>query len=172
MEFKLHFDGDDDDAFNYMTVELDGENMPHTTYTFLSQVDYGLYQTSGFAFHHNARHIVFGSPMANHLNPNEEESWGRWENSGVERLLFKEYSPEMPHVEYSMGFSGTGPNLYFNTMDNTEAHGSIEDPCFGKVTRGWEVIDRMHSASGELVGNDWKELQPGSAVVQSIVLVR
>jgi cyclophilin family peptidyl-prolyl cis-trans isomerase len=171
LELELQFAEDSSDALKYMTVELDGENMPHAVLTFLSQVDQGLYNTGSFAFHHHGDHIVYGSPVANHLNPNEEESWQLWESSGVSQLMFHEYTDQVPHAPYTIGFSGRGPNLYFNVLDNTESHAEIRDPCFGKVTRGFEVIDRMHEASEEMENGDWKEIEPGFVAIRSIIIL-
>jgi cyclophilin family peptidyl-prolyl cis-trans isomerase len=171
VEFQLQFPEENLDDLYSLTVDLEGESMPHSVLTFLSQVDEGLYNTGGFAFHHNAIHIVFGSPISNHLNKNELETWTSFETSGLSRLIFQEYSPEVPHVEYTIGFSERGPNIYFNTRDNTQNHGSIRDPCFGKVEKGREIIDRMHAASGELEEDDWKELQPGFVAVRSIAIL-
>eukprot|EP00980_Cylindrotheca_fusiformis_P003045 scaffold713_cov131-Cylindrotheca_fusiformis.AAC.3 len=171
VELELHFAEDEPEQFNYMTVELDGENMPHTVLTFLTQIDHGLYNTGGFAFHHNGDHIVFGSPIANHLNFDEEDTWERWQFSGVSQLTYQEYTERVPHLPYTIGFSQRGPNLYFNVLDNTLAHGEIRDPCFGKVTRGWELVDRMHMASGELGTGDWKPLEPGYVAIRSAFIL-
>lgn len=172
VEMKLQFAGDDEDAFMYITVGLDGERMPHAVYTFLSQVNVGLFEGAGFAFHHNGPHIVFASPISNHLNPNVEDTWASLESSGISRLYFQEFSPEVPHVPYTVGFSKTGPNFYINTLDNTRIHEEILDPCFGRITRGTDVVDRMHAASGDLSENSWKELEPGFAAIVSITILQ
>eukprot|EP00980_Cylindrotheca_fusiformis_P003044 scaffold713_cov131-Cylindrotheca_fusiformis.AAC.2 len=166
VEVQLKFANDDPDAFQYMTIELDGQHMPHSVFTFLSQVEAGAYNSQdgienpSFSFHHNAVHIVFGSPY-------EPEGW--W-SSKVPRLLFREYSDHAPHQAYTLGWNGMGPDLYFNVRDNVELHGSIGDPCFGKVTRGEALVDRMHGATGQLGEDDWKEF-PDDVVVISIVIL-
>ena len=164
MELKLRFSQDEPDHFHYMTLSLDGTSMPHTVYTFLSRVDQGLYYQSGYAFHSNAYHIVFASLLFEEY----PDSLRRWESSGYGQLTFLEYSDNVPHERYTVGFSGLSSSMYINTRDNTELHGNIRDPCFGKVTRGWEVVDRMHSSSGILEENDWKEIQPGPVMVEWI----
>jgi hypothetical protein len=150
-----------------MTVELDGQHMPHAVYTFLSQVDAGAFNSQDddyssrnptFAFHHTGAHIIFGSPY--------EQDW----DARIPRLLFQEYSDQVPHHAYTMGWSGMEPNLYFNVRDNTEHHGAIRDPCFGKVTRGEEVVNLIHGAAGELEEDDWKEL-PAHVLIASIVIL-
>lgn len=164
MELKLHFSQDGPDNYNYVTLSLDGINMPHSVYTFLSRIDQGLYNQAGYAFHSNGYHIVFASLLVEKF----PDSVRRWESSGSSQLLFLEYSKNVPHEPYTVGFSGLSSSMYINTKDNTELHGNIKDPCFGKVIRGWEVVDRMHSSSGVLEQNDWKEIQPGPVMVEWI----
>mmetsp|Transcript_20648 Transcript_20648/g.50707 ORF Transcript_20648/g.50707 Transcript_20648/m.50707 type:complete len:404 (+) Transcript_20648:81-1292(+) len=162
VELELEFPpGDEGEQLNlqYMTVDLDGENMPHAVLTFMQQADAGLYHKRGFGFHHVGDHIVFGSPSfgIDELTGNE---FGQvWEDSGHARLLFHEHSEVVPHVPYTIGFSGRGPDLYFNMMDNTEAHHEARDPCFGTISRGRNVADYMHSMAGTLEPGDWKEME-------------
>lgn len=156
---QLKFADDAPDIFRYMTIDLDGQYMPHSVYTFLSQVDAGAYNSQerpNFAFHHNGIHIVFGSPY-------EPDDW----SSRLPRLLFQEYSDQVPHEALTMGWSGMGPDLYVNVRDNTEMHGAIRDPCFGRIIRGEAVVNFMHGFSGEMEESDWKEL-PADIVVVSI----
>eukprot|EP00980_Cylindrotheca_fusiformis_P005374 scaffold1143_cov96-Cylindrotheca_fusiformis.AAC.7 len=150
------------------------EQMPHTIFTFLEQVSMGLYDDGGYTFHHNANHIFMGSPIANHLTPENMDPMERFINSGVDHVLFQEYSTEFPHVQYTVGFAGRpgGPNLYFNTNDNVELHGpngyaqdGLADPCFGIVTRGQDLIDRIHGMTGEFESaNDWRALDDPVAI--------
>lgn len=174
MELALEFpaEGDDGEAnLEYMTIDLDGENMPHAVFTFLSQVEAGLYNTRGFGFHHSGDHIVFGSPTMG-LDEYSGNEFGQvWEDSGVARLLFQEHSEVVPHVPYTIGFSGRGPNLYFNMMDNTEAHRDARDPCFGTISRGTNLADWMHSLAGTLNPGDWKEMET-DVIIRSATILR
>ena len=102
---------------------------------------------------------------------NQEATWQRFEHSGVSQLMYLEHSDQIPHVPGTVGFSEKGPNWFFNVIDNTELHGGRRDPCFGKVTRGWELVERMHQSSGELQLGDWKELQPGYVAIQSVTIL-
>lgn len=68
---------------------------------------------------------------------------------------FQEYSPNFPHVKYTVGYAGRpgGPDFYVSTMDNTQNHGpggqssyedpSEADPCFAKVVDGFDTVDRL-----------------------------
>lgn len=156
-----------------MTLELAPlDEMPHTLYTFLEQVNLGLFNGMGFAFHHNGPHIIMGSPT-------DQAHIDRFWESGVGHVLFPEYSNAFPHVAYTAGLSGRpgGPDFYFNTRDNTHSHGpqgystdGLADPCFGRITRGWDIVDRIHASTGELMDGDWKEIQP-AILIQSIKLL-
>ena len=168
VEFELEIPGTEGEVnLQYMTVDVDGENMPHAVLTFLSQVDAGLYQTRGFGFHHSGEHIVFGSPVG---NVNGMESGEIWEASGFSRLLFHEHSEVVPHVPYTIGFSGRGPSMYFNMQDNTVPHREVRDPCFGTISRGRNVADYIHSMAGPLNPGDWKEMENLVTIRSAVVL--
>ncbi|CAJ1943431.1 unnamed protein product [Cylindrotheca closterium] len=170
VELELEFPGADGEInLQYMTIELDGDNMPHAVLTFMSQVDSGLYQKRGFGFHHAGDHIIFGSPMG--VDGNGYEFGRVWEDSGFSRLLFHEHSEMVPHVPYTIGFNGRGPNLYFNMVDNTEPHRDSRDPCFGTISRGRNVVDYMHTMAGALNPGDWKELE-NAVIIRSATILR
>ena len=130
------------------------ELMPHAVWWFLEQVTHGLYD--GCSFHRNAGHVVQAGPAPNHLSDmTYADLNGRFRESGMSNILFQEYSPEFPHVKYTMGYAGRpgGPDIYISTHDNSQIHGpggqtSYEDPaeadpCFAKVVEGFSVVDRM-----------------------------
>mmetsp|Transcript_6017 Transcript_6017/g.14251 ORF Transcript_6017/g.14251 Transcript_6017/m.14251 type:complete len:473 (-) Transcript_6017:253-1671(-) len=171
VELELNF-GNDDNA--WITIELAPiDEMPHSVFTFLEQVELGLYDDGGYAFHHNGEHIIMGAPVFNQLTPPDMDPAQRFDESGVASVLFQEYSYGYTHQAYTVGFAGRpgGPNFYFNTQDNSELHGpggyaedGSADPCFGRVTRGMDIIDRIHSLTGQMERGDWKELMPFVAV--------
>jgi cyclophilin family peptidyl-prolyl cis-trans isomerase len=149
------------------------DEMPHTIYTFLEQVSMGLYDDGGYAFHHNGNHIIMGSPEVNHLTPLKMDPMQRFTDSGVANVLFQEYSVDFPHEPYTVGFAGRpgGPSFYFNMEDNSGLHGpngyaadGSADPCFGRVTRGQDVIDQIHGLTGEMEHADWKQIDSPVAV--------
>jgi cyclophilin family peptidyl-prolyl cis-trans isomerase len=152
----------------WVTLELAGpDDMPHTVYNFLEQVDRGMYGSGEFGFEFNGPHITMAGPLSEGLN-------NVFESSGLSHVLFQEYSPNFSHVPYTIGLTGrpSGPKLYFNTQDNSIAHGpggyandGLADPCFGRITRGWEYIDRVHSSTGALNPGDWKRIENQIAIL-------
>ena len=76
-----------------------------------------------------------------------------------------------------MGMSSTagGPIIYINMDDNTQHHGpggydGGPDPCFGRITHGHDVVERMHSSSpgGVPPPGEWRDMESGPIAVKSI----
>ena len=124
--------------------------MPHAVYTFLSAVYDGLWNDSLFL--HRTNHIVQSAPIDS--DGNDKRNIFNFEN----HLAFPEYSLEYDqHAKYTLGFSGRpgGPEFYINTSDNGKYHGpggqnhhalsEEADPCFAKVIRGFDVIEKMEA---------------------------
>ena len=74
-----------------------------------------------------------------------------------EGLAFQEYNPGFPHVKHTLGYAGRpgGPEFYISTVDNSQNHGPASqgsateaDSCFGKIIKGFEVVDRMKKQPG------------------------
>ncbi|KAL7568164.1 hypothetical protein ACA910_020859 [Epithemia clementina (nom. ined.)] len=194
VEFEVHFP-QDEHAWYFVVETAPLHAMPHAVSVFLDQISSGLYNDGGFAFHHNGQHILFGSPVPNFItHPNglpaeggEEYEHGqayltrRFTESGFGKLAFTEYSPDFPHVEYSLAFAGRpgGPAIYINTIHNVEFHGpggysadGLGDPCFAKVITGLDVVQRMHANSGDnLQHDDWREMAHGPVAVKSAKLL-
>jgi len=124
--------------------------MPHSIHLFLEQVSRGLFD--GCSIHHNLGHLLW-------IGPDEEKGTSiqlqHFKRSLYEHVAFQEYSPEYPHKQYTIGYSGRpgGPDFYINTIDNTQNHGPHSgryleepheaDPCFGKVVEGFDVLDMI-----------------------------
>lgn len=163
IEMQLAFDptsnifgnGPDTDR---IIIELASEDdMPHTVLWFLDQVDRKLYD--GCSFHRNAGHVIQGGPIANFLSPPNAALGKHFKESGLESVLFQEYSEKHPHVKYTLGYAGRpgGPDFYISMQDNTKNHGpggqgtyddpSEADPCFARVVQGFEVADRIHKSA-------------------------
>ena len=148
------------------------DDMPHAVQLFLEQVDHGLYDTT--AFHINADHVLQAGPGAfaaaeHDSNDVSDEAKSQHYANFVRRypslvhVLFQEYSPDMPHREYTLGYPGRpgGPDFYINlTPENERLHGpggqsqhygqgdgkhsyDDADPCFARIVQGKEVVDRM-----------------------------
>jgi len=124
--------------------------MPHAVYLFLEQVSHGLYD--GTAFYINAAHIVQAGPAS-------RSKFRRYPS--LNSVVFQEYAPEMAHKKYTLGYTGRpgGPDFYVNLRDNSREHGpggqvhhmsdqvADADPCFAKIAKGYEVIERIHRSS-------------------------
>ena len=130
------------------------DELPHTVYWFLEQVDRKLYD--GFSFHRNAGHVLQGvASVPNFLTSKDHPANDqRFRDAGFHSLLFLEYSEKFPHLKYTLGFAGNGgPSFYINTKNNSKIHGpggqkhrddpNEADTCFAKVIDGFDVVDRM-----------------------------
>lgn len=167
VELEVSLRGAEDRSqLGYMTLEL-SPDMPHTVFTFLEQVDGGLYNFAEYGFGFNGPHITQALPLTDGLAE-------RFQESGVSRLLFPEYSPRQPHEAYTVGLAGRpgGPNIYINVKDNSHAHGpggftsdGRADPCFGRITRGQDIVDRINAATGDLQNGDWKKITPEPVIL-------
>jgi cyclophilin family peptidyl-prolyl cis-trans isomerase len=165
--FSVELEVSIEDDLAYMTLELAPlEEMPHTVWFFLNQVDQGLYNYGDFGFQFNAPHVTQATPFT----PEAKE---RFQGSGLGEVLVTEYSQAFPHQMYTVGLSGRpgGPNFYINTHDNSESHGpggyaadGSADACFGRITRGWDAIHRINGLTGSLQEGDWKEIQPATSI--------
>lgn len=145
VEMRLIFDSPSDPEIVMLeTASID--HMPHSVFHFLELVSHGVYD--GTPFHRNAKHLIQAGPSARELNLD-----------GLGRLLFQEYTAEMPHTEYTLGFPGRpgGPDFYINMQDNTKLHGpggqswhygdiaDEADPCFATVVQGRDVVGRIRA---------------------------
>lgn len=125
VEILLHFDPrsnvahSNGGASNRIVIELAPvEEMPHTVYWFLEQVNNRLYD--GYSFQVNANHLVQAGPVPNfkHLE--------RFQEKGLSKFLFREYSKNYPHQQHTLGFAGpelSSTNFYISMEDNTDIHG-------------------------------------------------
>lgn len=160
MEITLDFppsegqDSNTEEGSNVFVVELAPlDLMPHSVHLFLEMVGHGL--LDGTSFHRNAHHVVQAGPTPYYKTKGRNLRKDFVENR-VTNVAFQEYSPEFPHVKYTLGFAGRpgGPDWYVSTVDNTRNHGpggqssyalaSEADPCFGKVISGFDAVDRIH----------------------------
>ena len=154
VQFDSHMGRDDQGS---IIVELAPvEDMPHAVYWFLEQVQRKLYD--GCSFHRNAAHVIQAGPASNFLSPPDPQLSKRFKDAGFDKILFQEYSPNSPHVKFSLGYSGRpgGPDFYISMQDNSKIHGpggqnNFEDPeeadtCFAKVVNGFDVVERIHKS--------------------------
>jgi hypothetical protein len=126
------------------------DTMPHSVDFFLEMIGSKIWDNTVFLHHENVEHVLAAAPIDyisqtvkhHHLN------YFGWQGLG-----FPEYSDKYQHKAYTIGFAGTGPTFYINTIDNASAHGpdgqghhalaGDADPCFGKVVEGIEAVDTL-----------------------------
>jgi cyclophilin family peptidyl-prolyl cis-trans isomerase len=147
-------------------VELAFDFVPHAVETFLDMIASKLWDNTVF-YHHMAQHHVVAAAPVNYGTFDAKHY--HLSALGYTGVGFPEYSSYFPHHQYTLGFSGTGPNFYINTMDNAKHHGpggqghhdlpSDADPCFGKIISGQEAVRSMtpgtHTSEGKPTG--WQD---------------
>lgn len=124
--------------------------LPHAVHFFLDLVHHGIWNDTVFLHHEDVRHIIAAAPIDFDTQEIKFRQLDELEWSG---LGFPEYSKEMAHEKYTLGFADRGPTFYINTMDNTVAHGpggqghhtlpNDADPCFAKIVEGTKVVDSL-----------------------------
>lgn len=125
--------------------------MPHSVEVFLDMITNGLWDNTVFYHHSQHNHVVAAAPVNYGTFESKQHHFQALGHTGVS---FPEYSETFSHEEYTIGFSGRGPNFYINTMNNSNHHGpggqqqhhlltDDADPCFGKVLWGKNVIQDM-----------------------------
>jgi hypothetical protein len=137
--------------------------MPHSVHVFLEQVSHGLWNDAYFYL--NGPHVLQGGPQAENGMESATEHDARelallpFQEMNLAHLAFPEYSPDFPHIPWSVGFTGRpgGPDFYINKMDNTISHGpggqyqhdldEFGDPCFAKVVDGYDTLHAIFSLS-------------------------
>ncbi|KAG7342620.1 hypothetical protein IV203_020564 [Nitzschia inconspicua] len=99
----------------------------------------------------------------------EDRRMRRFAELGLEKLAFPDYSPEFPHVTWTLGYTGRpgGPDWYINKVDNTKGHGPggqsqhpLEeqgDSCFGRVVEGQGRNDLAQHIFGAPIYDDRTE---------------
>jgi len=171
VQFDSHKGFNDQGVFTVRMAPL--EEMPHSVYWFLEQVQRKLYD--GCSFHRNAGHVVQAGPAPNFLSPPNPQLNKRFKDAGFDSILFQEYSKKFPHEKFTLGYAGRpgGPDFYISMQNNTEIHGpggqgsyvdSMEaDACFAKVVNGFDVVERIHTSPVEK--GDYHALEANIAIV-------
>ncbi|GKY95820.1 hypothetical protein MPSEU_000542700 [Mayamaea pseudoterrestris] len=142
VEMELVFPDRKMGGANKFVIELaDVEMMPHSVYTFLQMVSLGL--LDGCSFILNALHVVKAAPLP-YDGSSAAQKAQDFTKAGLESVAFKEYSPEYPHKQYTVGFAADGsPSFFINTENNADVHAG--DPCFGTIVSGLEAIKRLEA---------------------------
>lgn len=144
---------------HYFLLQLDGEAMPYTSLYFLEQVSAGAWDTCQF--------IVNAGVLLQVDTRGESCSRAAFKQikSVGESLAFQEYAPKLAtgeaHKRLTVGLSGrpAGPIFYVSLVNNQAVLGPKTDPdsdfgafglppqadpCFAKVVRGEETIERIN----------------------------
>ena len=151
-ESNVHQDYPGDDVVIIETASVD--DMPHSVFLFLEQIDHHLYDRA--IFHRNSPHLIQAGPSTDPLVHARFRH-----NPSLNSVIFQEYAPEiLSHKQYTLGYAGRpgGPDFYVNMRDNSALHGpggqrhphadifQDADPCFAKIVRGFEAMERVHRA--------------------------
>jgi cyclophilin family peptidyl-prolyl cis-trans isomerase len=125
------------------------DKMPHSVETFLDMVTNKMWDNSVFYHHMTQSHVVAAAPVAYGTFQSKQH---HFEALGYNGTSYPEYHKDYPHEKFTIGFAGSGPNFYINTMDNTDHHGpggqghhdlaTDADPCFGKIVSGFDVVSK------------------------------
>lgn len=102
VQFDSHKGFNDQGVFTVRMAPL--EEMPHSVYWFLEQVQRKLYD--GCSFHRNAGHVVQAGPAPNFLSPPNPQLNKRFKDAGFDSILFQEYSKKFPHEKFTLGYAG------------------------------------------------------------------
>jgi hypothetical protein len=139
VEFELKLWEGDVSTTLYFTIEMAPAHvMPASVHLFLQQVSNGLW--SGTSFYLNADHIFAARPVSGNGKITKHELF---DQSGFGKLSFLEYNSAYPHLPYTLGFAGRGPEFYINKSHNTH-----HDPCFANVVIGRSTIQKIVTIRG------------------------
>ncbi|KAL3930000.1 MAG: hypothetical protein SGBAC_011962 [Bacillariaceae sp.] len=139
--------------------------VPYSVGVFLDLATHRLWDNTVFYHHSSQHHVIAAAPV----NFGTFDPKGHhFEALGFDRLIFPDYSYSYPHSQYTLGFSGNGPNFYINAIDNSAHHGpggqvhheiaADADPCFGKIISGHQTLERMMpDRSASLNPNTWED---------------
>jgi cyclophilin family peptidyl-prolyl cis-trans isomerase len=142
VELELEFP-DSPDGPNTIVMEMAPlDLMPHSVYIFLEMVHAKLFD--GCSFILNAMHVIKAAPLP-YDGSSASAKVKAFTKRGLECVAFREYTPEFPHSQFTVGFAADGsPSFYINTQDNTDIH--IGDPCFAKIVAGFDTVKRLESS--------------------------
>ncbi|KAL3910977.1 MAG: hypothetical protein SGILL_007468, partial [Bacillariaceae sp.] len=132
---------------NFVVELASLRKMPHAVEMFLDMVANKMWDNTVFYHHQTQSHVVAAAPVTYGTFQSKQH---QFESLGFDGVSFPEYNKDYPHQQYTIGFAGSGPNFYINTMDNTDHHGpggqghhdlaTDADPCFGKIVSGVDII--------------------------------
>jgi len=163
--------------------------VPHAVHLFLQQVYHGLWDHTFIYL--NGPHVAQWGPQQFYedgsatADGNDDRALALkpFRDMRLDTLAFPEYSPEFPHVPWTLGFTGRpgGPDVYINKVDNTVAHGpggqyqhDIEeqaDPCFARIVEGKESLEKVFHLPVYGDGSDYNYfLHDPIEIIKAVVL--
>jgi len=150
---------------DHITLELAPLHLvPHAIHLFLEQVAHGLWSNNNTNLYYSSGHLLqmgpFWTEQEEHLL-HENDNYTKkalvpFQEHQLDGLSFPDYSPQFPHVEWTLGMAGRpgGPDIYINRRDNSRIHGpggqihqvldEQGDSCFAKIVEGFDLLLALH----------------------------
>ena len=137
--------GMEDSSTLVFVVELASRrDMPHSVFTFLSLVNYEMYDAATFLAPENKSDILSLSTTIDPEGTFQEKR--RMVGMQESILMFPEISSRFPCEDYSVGFQELGPALEFYLSLSPGGEESSSSSCFGKIVRGAETLVSIQEA--------------------------
>jgi len=115
----------------------------HAIYTFLRQVDLGLWD--GCSIHRNTPDFLQVGPLPNHLSTSQNRM-DLFEQTGYRQVLIEEPPPPPPPPRqglYDIAFYKGGPDI----LISTSAAPPTKSCWFGRVVQGQDIVEQIHKES-------------------------
>ena len=145
------------------------DEMPHSIFLFLKQVDRGLWNEKGF--HLNTPSILQATPESvdaviaqEALNANGYTSF---EEAGLAALSFVEHHDSLPRDEWAVAFASKGPEFYINKVDNIG-----DGTCFGVIREGRDAVKKMYDLPTEDQEKGFKLKKPVRILKATILAIQ
>ncbi len=125
---------------SYFTIEMAPIHMmPLSVHQFLEQVANKLWDDTSFFL--NVPHLIAVHPVsANGRLTRPRHLF----TTTTPPSSYTEFNSAYPHLKYTLGFVGNGPELYINKVANPQH----SDPCFANVVIGRSIIDALFRMRG------------------------
>ena len=133
--------GEPKPIISYFTIEMAPVHMmPLSVHQFLEQVANKLWDETSFFM--NVPHLIAAHPVS--ANGRRTKPRHLFTTITPPSSLYSEFNSAYPHLQYTLGFVGNGPEFYINKVTNP--HHS--DPCFANIVIGRSIIDALFRTRG------------------------
>ena len=134
-------------TISYFTVEMaPAHMMPLSVHRFLQQISDESWDNTSFFM--NAPHLIAAHPVSANSRISKPPHLFIPPTSTLttqsSSLLYTEYNSAYPHLKYTLGFVGNGPEFYINKVMNPQH----TDPCFANVVIGRNIVDNLFHIRG------------------------